>query len=348
MTLSSTSDHAGPQRPARARRSDAGTLRCSGRDLELLRVVGERYTVTQLARMMRCSPHAARWLRSRWERAGWARGRALLVGEPVFVWLTRRGQSLAGIDYSVWRPNGGMLAHIAAVTDVRLHVLDRHPGAEWVCERELHRELASEPGGVSATGRTARRDRWPRGRRRGRADAQAPSPDRADHARARRPLRLGHVLRRARAAPRPSAARGRDRRERVQVLDADPTPYLGMLAMAAGLFFSAPALLVGIGLARIARRATLAFAALALQEPDECGCGGRGSSLRCNAGSGPATGMGCSCTPGNRFRRRGRHPDLVAARGAAVLRRRAGHRHLSPTVSRGTARARRAPRRALP
>jgi hypothetical protein len=26
-----------------------------------------------------------------------------------------------------------MLAHIAAVTDVRLHVLDRHPWAEWVC-----------------------------------------------------------------------------------------------------------------------------------------------------------------------------------------------------------------------
>lgn len=63
------------------------------------------------------------------------------------MWLTRRGQSLAGIDYAVWRPNAGMLAHIAAVTDVRLHVRDRHPGAEWVCERELYRELAGEPGG---------------------------------------------------------------------------------------------------------------------------------------------------------------------------------------------------------
>lgn len=149
MTPSSTSDNAGPQRPVRQRRSDAGTLRCSARDLELLRIVGEQYAVTlpQLARMMGCSSHAARWLRSRWERAGWARGRALLVGEPVFVWLTRRGQSLAGIEYSVWRPNAGMLAHIAAVTDVRLHVLDRHPGAAWVCERELHRELPGASGG---------------------------------------------------------------------------------------------------------------------------------------------------------------------------------------------------------
>lgn len=130
---------------ARATRSDAGTVRCSARDVELLRIVGEQYAVTlpQLARLMDCSPHAARWLRTRWERAGWARGRAVLVGEPVFVWLTRRGHGIAGVDYAVWRPNAGMLAHIAAVTDVRLDVLRRHPGAQWVSERELHREVAA-------------------------------------------------------------------------------------------------------------------------------------------------------------------------------------------------------------
>lgn len=133
----------------RATRSDAGVIRCSARDVELLRIVGEQYAVTlpQLARMMDCSEHAARWLRTRWQHAGWARGRAMLVGEPVFVWLTRRGHGIAGIDYAVWRPNAGMLAHIAAVTDVRLDVTRRHPGAQWVSERELHREVASEPGG---------------------------------------------------------------------------------------------------------------------------------------------------------------------------------------------------------
>src|SRR2546423_1846741 len=40
-----------------------------------------------------------------------------------------------------------MLAHIAAVTDVRLDVADRHAGAEWVCERELHPEAAPDAGG---------------------------------------------------------------------------------------------------------------------------------------------------------------------------------------------------------
>lgn len=30
---------------------------------------------------------------------------------------------------------------------MRLHVLERHAGAAWVCERELHREIGAEPGG---------------------------------------------------------------------------------------------------------------------------------------------------------------------------------------------------------
>jgi hypothetical protein len=137
-------------RPKR-RRADAGSVRCSSRDLALLTVVGEQYAVSlpQLARLMGRSVHAARWLRSRWEAAGWVRGRALLVGEPVFVWLTRRGQRVAGSEFSLWRPNPGALAHIAAVTDVRLWIAQRHPHAEWVCERELAPEAAAV-GGAAA------------------------------------------------------------------------------------------------------------------------------------------------------------------------------------------------------
>lgn len=137
-----------PHRP-RAQRRDAGTTRCTQRDLELLHVIGEQYALTlaQLQRLTGGSIHAARWLRTRWQRAGWADGRPLLVGEPVFVWLTRRGHTLVGLDYAVWRPNPGALAHIAAVTDVRLHVSERHPGSDWVSERELQRELSEQPGG---------------------------------------------------------------------------------------------------------------------------------------------------------------------------------------------------------
>ena len=146
---STTTDSRSPGR-SRARRADAGLIRTTERDLRLLRIVGEQYalSVPQLARLMGRSGHAGRWLRERWQRAGWVDGRALLVGRPPFVWLTRRGLSAAGLGYPVWRPTPGALAHVEAVTDVRLDVQRRHPEAKWVSERDLAR---------TRTGRTAHR-----------------------------------------------------------------------------------------------------------------------------------------------------------------------------------------------
>jgi hypothetical protein len=94
----------------------------------------------QLARLMGRSEHAARWLRARWQRAGWVEGRQLLVGAPVFVWLTRDGARLADSPHKPWKPNPGALAHIAALSDVRLWLVGRRPDAEWVSERALLRE----------------------------------------------------------------------------------------------------------------------------------------------------------------------------------------------------------------
>src|SRR3954467_394284 len=115
--------------PRPARRADAGLVRATERDLRLLRWVAEQYAVAlpQLARLMGRSEHAARWLRTRWERAGWATGGALVVGQPVFVWLTPAGARLCGSPFKVWEPNPGALAHVAAVNDVRLHVAARRP-----------------------------------------------------------------------------------------------------------------------------------------------------------------------------------------------------------------------------
>src|SRR3954468_23771372 len=125
--------------PAPPRRADAGLVRATERDLRLLRWVAEQYAVSipQLARLMGRSEHAARWLRARWQRAGWVQGRTLLVGRPVFVWLTRDGSRVAGAAFKAWEPNAGALAHIEAVNDVRLLVAQRRPEAVWVCEREL-------------------------------------------------------------------------------------------------------------------------------------------------------------------------------------------------------------------
>jgi DNA-binding CsgD family transcriptional regulator len=116
-----------------ARRADAGVVRATERDLRLLRWVAQQYAVSipQLARLMGRSEHAARWLRGRWQRAGWAQGRTLLVGRPVFVWLTRDGSRVAGVGFKVWEPNAGALAHIEAVNEVRLLVAQRRPEGVW-------------------------------------------------------------------------------------------------------------------------------------------------------------------------------------------------------------------------
>jgi DNA-binding Lrp family transcriptional regulator len=131
--------------PQRRRRRDAGLVKATARDLELLRYAGEQCALSlpQLARLMGRSEHAARWLRDRWERAGWARGAALVVGRPVLVWPTRAGMRLAGLEFRAWRPNPGAVAHIVAVNEVRAHIAERRPEAVWVCERELLRGRAS-------------------------------------------------------------------------------------------------------------------------------------------------------------------------------------------------------------
>jgi hypothetical protein len=112
------------------------------RDLEVLPFIAEQCAVTQpqLARLIGRTEHTARWLRQRWQRAGWVESRVLLVGEPVFVWLTALGQLACGVDFKTWRPQAvGRLAHLVAVTDVRMHVEARRPEAVWVSERVIAR-----------------------------------------------------------------------------------------------------------------------------------------------------------------------------------------------------------------
>jgi hypothetical protein len=121
---------------------DAAVVRATPRDLEVLPVIADQCAVTlpQLARLIGRTERTARWLRDRWQRAGWVESGVLLVGRPVFVWLTSRGHAACGVEFKTWRPHAiGRLAHLAAVTDVRLHVAMRRPEAEWISERVIAR-----------------------------------------------------------------------------------------------------------------------------------------------------------------------------------------------------------------
>src|SRR5712691_7780355 len=94
-------------RGQRRRRSDAGSVRLSGRDRELLGLVGEQYAITveQLACLAGRSYPTGRWLRDRWRKAGWVESRQLLAGGPAFLWLSREGTRVAQSPYRTWEPN---------------------------------------------------------------------------------------------------------------------------------------------------------------------------------------------------------------------------------------------------
>ena len=120
----------------------AAIVRATARDLAVLPFIAEQCAVTQpqLAQLIGRTEHTARWLRQRWQRAGWVESRVLLVGEPVFIWLTSRGLLACGVGFKPWRPQAvGRLAHLVAVTDVRMHVEARRPEATWVSERAVAR-----------------------------------------------------------------------------------------------------------------------------------------------------------------------------------------------------------------
>jgi hypothetical protein len=126
--------------PQGARRSDACVL--ARRDLEVLAFVGEQYAlrVDQLAVLLGAGERTAQRVISRLRSAGLAEAKPLLAGEPTWLWLTRAGARASGRDFGSWTPKLGMLAHVEAVTWVRLYVRSQARSSEWVCERCLLRD----------------------------------------------------------------------------------------------------------------------------------------------------------------------------------------------------------------
>lgn len=76
----------------------------------------------------------------RWRRAGLAHQRRFFAGERPVVWPTREGLRLVLPGHRAKTPKVSMLAHIHAVSLVRLGVECRGLGSEWVGERTLYKE----------------------------------------------------------------------------------------------------------------------------------------------------------------------------------------------------------------
>jgi hypothetical protein len=62
---------------------------------------------------------------------------SVLADEPDWIWLTPSGNRFAASDLCLFRPSAGAAAERAALNELRLHIADQTPEAEWVSHRLL-------------------------------------------------------------------------------------------------------------------------------------------------------------------------------------------------------------------
>ena len=120
-------------------------------DADGLLLVAEMYGVQldQLAAALQVSPRRAAALAARWTAGRQAEAARLGPG-PRWVWLTRAGLATCGLPYAAAPPALPRLAHLRAVTAVRLALEAvpgyREAGAHWRSERRLRARLGGRLG----------------------------------------------------------------------------------------------------------------------------------------------------------------------------------------------------------
>ena len=113
--------------------------------------VAEMYGVQldQLATVLGVSQRRAAAVAARWRGAGHAQAAVLSAG-PRWVWLTKAGLATCGLPYSAVTPGLSRLAHLRAVTAVRLALMAAPQfaagGAHWRSERRLRARMGGRIG----------------------------------------------------------------------------------------------------------------------------------------------------------------------------------------------------------
>lgn len=128
-----------------------GPARLTERDLRGLLFTAEMYglQLDLLAGLLALTEERARRVAARWRRLGYAETARLGPGRP-WVWLSRRGLTACGLAYAAAPPALSRLAHLRAVTVVRL-ALESAPsyqrsGAFWRSERRLRARTGGRVG----------------------------------------------------------------------------------------------------------------------------------------------------------------------------------------------------------
>lgn len=178
------------QEPAGTAQKKPRRVELTERDLKTLGWIGEQYAagIDQLQRVLgsQAGPGAETpGLLSKSATRVWVTRmkavQALEQGKPFsalpsFVWLTRQGLELAGLDFKPLTPKPTTLHHLYQCNQVRLFLAARRAGEPWRSERYLRRDHAQATRQQSSATRLTRRPTYHAGRAagyRGGIDRQA-------------------------------------------------------------------------------------------------------------------------------------------------------------------------------
>ena len=129
----------------------AASGRLSERDIAALLFVADMYAVQldQLAEVLGVTEARARAVALAWRRARYAESARIGPGR-AWVWLTRGGLAACGLPYTAAAPALSRLAHLRAVTSVRLALeavsAYASAGAFWRGERRLRARAGGRVG----------------------------------------------------------------------------------------------------------------------------------------------------------------------------------------------------------
>jgi len=116
-----------------------------------LSFVGDMYGVQldQLATVLGATTRRTAAITTRWREQGWAASAGLGPG-PRWVWLTRAGLRICGLPYAATVPGLAQLAHLRAVTAVRLALESTAQYGDgqgfWRSERALRARIGGRLG----------------------------------------------------------------------------------------------------------------------------------------------------------------------------------------------------------
>lgn len=121
-------------RPTR-RRSDAGQVRLTLRDLETLRWIAEQYVIagSALPLLLRVAPGGARKWTQRMRCAGLIQ--SAVINGAMWHWPSARAMYDLDLPWKAARPKALRLPHLHAIGEVRLWHAASEPHLRWVAER---------------------------------------------------------------------------------------------------------------------------------------------------------------------------------------------------------------------